>query len=213
MLTFDEPTHTYRWNGQPVPNVTRLLAPLTDYSRIPADVLERAQQEGKAIHKMVELHMTGMLDLAALHSDESQAWLLPRFEALEKFIDETGFVCYAAEHPLYSKQLRYAGTPDLIGRMSHIGKTRRRAVLVDVKRSFFAGPVIGLQTAAYTQVWNETEAKGEKDLLVPNQNRFALQLRADGTYRLEPFDDGGDFAAFLALLTVHYWKENHYGRQ
>lgn len=210
MLTFDEATHVYRWNGQPVPNVTRVLAPLTDYSRIPEDVLARAQLEGKAIHRMVELYMKGALDLADMHSDESKQWMLPRLTALERFIDETGFVCLEAERPIYNHRLGYAGTPDLIGGMPSVKRLRGRLAVVDVKRSFFAGPAIGLQTAAYARAWNDTNAR---TAWVPEANRFALQLRADGTYRLESFEDGDDFAAFLALLTTHRWKEKHYGRQ
>ena len=31
-LTFDEATHTYRFNGNVVPGVTSILSPLTDFS-------------------------------------------------------------------------------------------------------------------------------------------------------------------------------------
>jgi hypothetical protein len=55
MLTFDEASHTYFWAGRRVPNVTRVIAHLTDYSKIDPDRLRIAQDEGKAVHKMVEL--------------------------------------------------------------------------------------------------------------------------------------------------------------
>lgn len=211
MLTFDEAAHQYFWEGRPVPNVTRIIGHLSNYSHIPEAVLERARQEGVAVHLMAELHFAGKLDLAALYSDPAQAWLVPHYEALLKFIDESGFECWAAEKKMYHTTLGYAGTPDLIGIATKLRDIRGPSNF-DIKRSFLGGPAIGLQTAGYTRIWNDTDAKKAKDLRIPYSNRFALQLRKDGTYRIQRYEDADDFVAFLACLQQHQWRERHYGR-
>ena len=195
-LTFDEPSHVYRWNGEPVPNVTRILSGLTDYSRIPPERLEIARQEGKAVHKMVELECDDLLNVADLPE-----WLKPRFRAWNKFRSESGFVAFLSERPMYHPLYGYAGTPDLAGEAPRL-KGVRGPVLLDIKRSLYGGPVIGLQTAAYAELLAADKAYPRI------RHRFALVL-GDDTYKLEPFTDESDKGAFLAFLTTHRWREKH----
>lgn len=198
MLEFDQAAHRYTWNGEFVPHVTGILSPLTSYDRIPEHVLHHAQQEGIAIHRMVELDCYGDLDIEALPE-----WLTGHHKAWRLFLDETGFDFIASEHRVFHPQYRYAGTLDLAGYLRRVKRTTGLSI-VDVKRSFFAGPAIGSQTAAYTEAWNATH-----DKRLQAKHRFALQLRPDGTYRLEPFEDPSDFSVFLACLTLRRWKEKH----
>lgn len=200
MLTFDPAAHEYRWEGAVVPHVTGIIAPLTNYDRIPRDALERARQQGQAVHKMVELHMENDLDEAKL-----PAWMTGHYAALLRFIDETGFTCWASERYVFHERLGYAGTLDLAGLLPKV-RTSKKAAIIDVKRSFYAGPAIGLQTAGYADAWN-TEAPAASKV----HERYALRLDANGTYRLEPFEDRDDHAAFLACLQQLRWKEKHYG--
>jgi hypothetical protein len=200
MLTFDEASHTYCWDGRRVPNVTSILAPLVDYSHIPPDALERARQQGIAVHRMVELDCKNDLDVAGLPD-----WMRGHHAAWRRFTEETAFCCIASEHKVYHEGMAYAGTLDLVGSMRN-ARNQDEPVLIDVKRSFFAGPVIGLQLAAYAEAWN----KKHKEQRV--ERRFGLRLDADGKYRLEPFEDRNDFAVFTAMLTLHRWKEKHSGR-
>lgn len=194
VLTFNEAEHRYFWNGKPVPNVTRVLAPLTDYSMVSADTLELARQKGVAVHKMVELWAKGALDVDTLPD-----WMKPVYAHWLKFVDDTGFEVIASERRVYHPIYRYAGTLDLRGRMTR-SKLRGEGIL-DVKRSFMAGDVIGLQTVAY-EAADEASNKCER-----TQWRAALRLREDGPYRLETYDDKSDFNVFLSLLTIHNWKE------
>lgn len=197
MLTFDPVAHHYFWNGVRVPNVTSILAPLTDYSKIPAEQLERARQKGVAVHKMVELDCKGDLgDLPEWMAGHHKAWLA--------FKAETGFECWDSERQLYHHGMAYAGTCDLVGVMKATKYTE--AVLIDVKRSFYAGPVIGLQTAAYAEAWNRDQGKTAP---LKIRRRYALRLDADGKYRLEPFEDRNDFAVFTAMLAIQRWKERY----
>lgn len=194
MLTFDEAAHRYEWNGKVVPSVTQLLAPLSDFSRIDPAVLENARQQGVAVHKLVELDTQGDLDLASLPE-----WMIGYHGAWAKFCADTGFVAIGSEQRVYDRAFGYAGTLDLVGTM-HKGKHAPDRAIVDVKRSFLAGPSIGLQTAAYLNAWNVEHPKQKA------KYRFALQLRADGSYRLQPFEDPADFGVFLSLLTLHKYK-------
>ena len=79
--------------------------------------------------------------------------------------------------------------------------------MVDNKRSLFAGPTIGIQTAAYTHFWNRTY-KSEQ---IKNENRFALVLRPlrSPPYQLERYKDADDLNVFLSLLITYRWMQKH----
>jgi len=196
-LTFDEPSHTYRWHGVRVPNVTSILAPLLDYSRVQADALERARQEGTAIHKMVELDCAGDLDTASLPE-----WMLPVYRAWQQFREASGFVPILNEYQGFHPTLKYAGTLDIVCEVPKFTGWKG-LVLLDVKRSLFAGPVIGAQLAAYDAILHADKAMPQP------RRRGALRLSVGGKFQLEPFDDPTDFSAFIALLTLKRWRERH----
>jgi hypothetical protein len=189
LLTFNEERHEYHHNGVPVPNVTRILSPLMDYSMVPADKLEIARQKGTHVHRMVELWATGDLVEETLPD-----WMKPVFAQWLKFVADTGFELFASENRVFHNTYRYAGTLDLYGKMHR----NKYPCYIDIKRSFLAGPSIGLQLAAYQ------EAHGDKLAA-----RFALKLNENGPYRLESFEDKADFGVFLSLLTIHNWKGKH----
>ncbi|MGH8908306.1 MAG: hypothetical protein ACRD0K_17805 [Egibacteraceae bacterium] len=201
-MVFDEATHTYRVNDVIVPSVTQVLGPLTDYSMIPKDSLERARQEGNAIHKMVDLDVKGHLDVAALPD-----WLQPRYEAWLKFCSATGFAPRRSEERRYSNRLGVAGTPDLDGTCRGLGFKTGRLILIDVKRSFYAGRVIGLQTAGYQYLIEEEEPT------VRVVERAALMLNADGTFKYETSANADsklfsplDRTVFLAAVAMWKWR-------
>jgi len=180
----------YTVGAQRVPSVTQILAPLVDYSQVPRAVLERARQLGQAVHRMTELY-----DLDDLDMDDLADELRPYLTAWIKFRAETGFVPETIEKRLYHPALHFAGTPDRSGLING-----RRAVL-DIKKMMYLGPVIGLQLAAYKELFEKNGTHVE--------DRYALGLRADGTYRLQPYTDKSDWPVFLSLLTTRNWKEKH----
>ena len=190
MLTFEEITHTYRWNGSVIPSVTQVLAPLTSYQHIAPDVLARAQEKGKAVHKLVELHANGDLDVETLPD-----WMRPVLVQWERFVADTGFKMLLSEHRVYHPQFCYAGTLDLYGSMND------EEAHIDVKRSFLAGPVIGYQLAGYQAALYASKKVGKK------ARRYALKLNENGHYRLEPFADNADFNHFVTCLAFHRLKE------
>lgn len=201
MLTFDEERHEYRWDGKRVPNVTSIIGHLTDYSRIPAEALERARLQGKAVHAMVDADCKGTLV-------DIPEWMYGHFDAWNKFKDDSGFECFASEERVFNKHLFYAGTLDLAGLLPKLKQSKAPAV-IDVKRSFYAGPAIGLQTAGYLDAWNSAGQRG-KSKLTRLMERYALRLDANGSYRLEPYKDRDDHAAFLGCLQQIRWRAKHY---
>lgn len=189
-LLFDPAAHAYTVEGRRVPSVTQVLAPLIDYSKVPPDTLERARLLGSAVHRMTELYDLDDLDMDSL-ADE----LRPYLTAWIKFRAETGFVPETIEKRMFHPALRFAGTPDRSGLING-----RRAV-VDIKKMLRLGPVIGLQLAAYRELFAKNGTVIE--------DRYGLGLRADGTYRLVPYTDKSDWPTFLSLLTLRNWKEKH----
>lgn len=197
-LIFRAEDHTYWMDGRRVPNVTRILKPLVDYSRIPPEVLERARQEGNYIHEMVELYMKQDLDEATLPE-----WLQPRLAALKRFIEETGFIMHGSEHKVYHQTHGYAGALDLSGPLPRL---HGDLAVLDVKRSLYAGPVIGLQLAAYLEADNDRRRREKQSKI---KRRYALQLKPNGRYALPEYKDEGDFTVFAGLLNSFKWCERH----
>lgn len=189
-LLFDPIEHAYTLGGKRLPSVTQVLAPMVDYSMVPHDTLERARRLGQAVHRMTELY-----DLDDLDMDDLADELKPYLTAWIKFRAETGFVPETIEKRLYHPALHYAGTPD------RSGLIKSRRAVIDIKKMATLGPVIGLQLAAYKEMFEKAGT--------PIAERYALGLRADGTYRLTPYTDPGDWPAFLALLTLRNWRKKH----
>lgn len=187
VLTFDEASHTYYFGGQVVPGVTSILSPLTDFSRVPPAVLEAASQFGKAVHLACELDDLGTLDEASLDPA-----LTPYLYAWRMFSAEHSVEWEQIELPIYHTALRYAGTPDRIGKVNGM-----RAV-VDIKSTAQLYPSVGPQLAAYASASNEQYAK-----------RIGVQLKSDGTYVAKTYDDPTDFPVFASLLTVRNWCARH----
>lgn len=199
-LTFDQAKHEYRYDGKLVPHVTGVLKPLVDYSYIAPDVLERARELGVRQHKLIELECKEGLDPQAL----GEYWR-PHLAAFRTMVAETGFKLINSERQIYHRVFGYAGTLDLEGVLYD------EDAVIDVKRSLYAGPVIGLQLDAYREARN-LERKGE-ERRKPIKARYALQILpgAKPPYKLTPYDDAEDFGVFLSLLKLSRWKEK-YGR-
>jgi hypothetical protein len=195
-LQFDEAAHRYTFDGRPVPSVTQILKPLSmaEYRGVDRATLDLAAWRGRAVHKMIELDLRDDLDVDAL-SDELQ----PYYTAWKNFQSLSGFTCHASEAQVYSVRHRYAGTLDLYGELN--GKL----VLVDCKRTAAVPRTAGPQTAAYLHAYAEHIAHDDPRHPVWTADRYALHLRADGSWRLVPFKDPADLRVFLSCLTIHQW--------
>lgn len=190
MLTFDEPTHTYLWNGEPRPSVTTILDPLDNFAGIPYAVLEKARQRGDWVHKATE-HIENGLVVEDV-PEGFQGYL----DAYVKFVGESGFETLLNEARVHSAKHKYAGTTDRIGFL------KRSKAVVDIKASFVPPASAAPQTAAYLEAYNETaDQKATK--------RFTLHLKPDGNYELVPHKNRKDFSIFLYCLYIHQWREEN----
>lgn len=193
-LTFDEATHTYRLDGQVVPSVTQLLAPIKpDFSAIPPAVLEAKRALGIEVHYACELDDEDDLD-----EDSVPEAVMPYLQAWRKFKADSGAVVLANERKLVHPTLRYAGTIDRLARVR-----AGDVYLIDLKTSISMNASFGVQLAGYQLLLEVAD-----DLAGLKLARKGLQLKNDGTYKLVPYENPNDVAAFRACLSLFHWKES-----
>lgn len=198
MLTFDRDTHTYRWNGSPVVNVTRITEGLNSYAGVPADILARAADRGDAVHYATELFDQDDLDLESL-PDEIRGYL----GAWIEFRADTGFIPTHIEQRVFSAKFRYAGTLDRAGTFRNLkGVKPADLCLLDIKATASIMPAVGPQTAAYATAFAEHVG-------VAVRHRFAVQLKPNGTYHLQHLTDSTDFSVFASALSIYAWRERY----
>lgn len=197
-LTFDEASHTYQWNGQPVPGCTTVLAPLYDFSMVKDEILNLARERGDAVHKATEL-----LDQDDLAWDSLDARIVPYVEAWKAFKAESGWVPVEMEQRVYHTVHRYAGTFDRV--LWKNEGTRCRYAMCDIKTVSQLHPATAVQTAAYAAAYERPRTFHQD---VPLE-RCAVKLQPDGRYRLKFYEDKGDFGTFLSLLNIHRFKERN----
>lgn len=197
MLHFEPVEHLYRLDGQVIPSVTQVLKPLYDFSMVAPEVLERKRLIGTAVHRAIELSIMGDLDESTI-APEWAGYL----NGWKRFLDEARIHpadIGEPEKPLAHATYRFAGTPDI-----PICIERRWGVL-DLKTAEALHPAWALQAAAYQELMNANTPKGQRRI----EDRYTLQLRENGSYRLERYTDRNDFNVFLSLLTVKRWQEKH----
>jgi hypothetical protein len=195
-LDFNAERHEYRLHGRVIPNVTRILDPLTDIHKMPADRVEFARLRGQAVHQATALWDWEMLDEASVDPQ-----IVGYLDAWKRFRAESGFVPELIEHRVVHLLHGYAGTLDRTGRMR--ATAPGMLDIIDIKTSSDVYlKAVGPQTAAYAK------AVENQCRIVP-WRRLAVQLRPDGTYRVHTCTDANDFAVFMAALTLYQWQLKH----
>ncbi len=192
MLSFEPSTHTYRFDGELVPSVTQVLAPISSYAGIPRNILDTAAARGTYIHQCCEMLLWETLDWDSVMPEYAEY-----VRAFERFLLESGVEVELPEERVYHPGLRYAGTVDLVCRLPKRKKLRR--AIVDYKTSLKLMPSVGPQVAAYQEAQNASQPKGEEKVL----DRYGLHLKKDGTYVLEPYESPNDMNVFRSCLVIH----------
>lgn len=192
-LIFREETHQYFLDGVELPSITRVLAPLKDFSHVHPELLERACLFGQAVHKTVELYLAD--DLVEEGLDPNLADCLEAFRQWER--DSPDLRAPVVERPMAHQRLGYAGTPDLI----YDGQA-----IVEIKTRDYDPLCDPIQTAAQEQLWLANG--GTKGAY----RRFVLTLRPGG-YALKACPKKGGWERFRYLLDfykmqqqIHLWK-------
>lgn len=111
MNTFDETTHTYKIGGVPVPSVSAVLAPLSDFSSVHPAIMKVACEYGNNVHKAIELYLTAELDEDNL--DPHLKNVLEQFKVWANVFEATD-IDWIIEKPSFHPGLKYAGTPDIV---------------------------------------------------------------------------------------------------
>jgi hypothetical protein len=186
-IVFDETQHRYTHNGIIIPSVTTILAAagLPDLSGIPAVTLQWKAELGTMVHLATELD-----DLGELDEDSIDDRITPYLEAYRRFKSKSGFEIIDIEKMVFDPALKYAGKLDRFGILN--GKR----TLLDIKTGVFDPLSVGPQTAAYDRANNDLKC-----------NRYALQLKDDGIYKLHRLNNQNDFNIFLSALNLYRWKQ------
>lgn len=185
-FSYDPDLHRYTLDGRVIPGITRVLE-LTGFVD-KAWFTEASRRRGTDVHRACWFLAEKDLDWNTV-APEHRA----RVEGFARFLEDVKPTLALAETPLYSERYQFGGTPDF---MFHVG---RETWIVDVKTGK-AGLAAELQTAAQ-RVLLEGRFPGAFGM---RAKRFALELPAEGKYRLIPHDDAGDETMFLnALAMVH----------
>jgi hypothetical protein len=183
MLTFEQESHTYKWNGRPMPSVTQILRVIENFSMVDPDLLEKARRFGSHVHLATDLFDRGELDEESLDAN-----LLPYLNAYKKFLSETGFVVTHSEQRVYNARYKYCGTLD------KRGTWKNTTWVLDLKSGAVPRSV-GPQVAAYQMACDEKPRK-----------RLCLQLMRN-CYKLHRCDDLTDWSIFLSCRNIHQFND------
>lgn len=190
--------HVYTHGGATVPGVTTVLKAerLIDARFFSPEYAQR----GTAVHAAVEQDEREILDEAFL--DPRIGGYLEGWRAFKRDSDYVtttlpilGELALMAEVRMHSLAMGVAGTADGIGTMRSV----HGLALIDVK-SGQPAPATSLQTAAYAALFYEHTG-------IVISARFAVQLTAEGRYRLHKYTDLNDIFAFRAALNVYRWRQ------
>ena len=112
-------------------NRTQAIQWCKDYSKRSTDV-------GTALHEFAEWHLLDQIDISRyINLEQFETNPKELFEPLKDWLDTNVHTVYAAETPIYSDELRLAGTVDCVARLKNVEKLTHKAAtfIVDFKNS------------------------------------------------------------------------------
>ena len=165
---FDLTEHRYWLGDEEMPSVTRIIAPLNDFSMVKPDVLARKAKSGSDIHLTIKLWLDNTLDESTLDEGNKialglvNAWLISdeacQFGILKEW-----------EKPTYHKKLKYATTPDLVF----------DEAIIDIKTRPYKKHIDPVQLIAQANCFNEFPPKSLWVLFVDIVNRKITLQKAE----------------------------------
>jgi len=196
VVTFDESRWLYVVDGRGLPGITSRLKAcgLID------DVFfsEESARRGTAVHLLTQYVDEGDLELSSI-----DARLVPYANAWERFKADTCFTqTHEPELPVASVSLGYGTRIDRVGTVT--GTLPDRRLVVNLK-SGAAQPWHALQLAGEAIAYSETYG-----VRLGLLERATVQLRPDGTYRFNRYEDRRDFDVWRGVALLAGWKEAHH---
>lgn len=189
-IEFEPITHTYKVDGKVLPSVTQVLESvgISDYSMVPKNFLEAAQQLGTDVHRLLELYDKGTLDY-----DTVDDYIAPYLPSWVDFLDTTGAKIIEIEQKVYCERYQYVGTLDRVleidGRLS----------ILDIKTGM-KSPGHAIQTSAYVQAYNKDRRK--------KFDRYTWYIDKKHQWKIVKNDNPNDINIFLAALAVCKFKRS-----
>ena len=197
MLEFDNETHLGRVNGVVYPSVTQLIQEFkfVDYSMVDEETLEYKRVLGTAVDYACDLWEQNNLDIDSLHPD-----IFPYFEAYRKWREICGIEpdMEKSLNRVLSKKYRFHGSPDIV---YHIDGNKYG--LIDRKCTWVLYKSGHLQCQLYKMLLEEVH--GIKII-----KKELLQLKKNGTYKLESPKDKVIVQDAQALIFMHWRKREAY---
>lgn len=203
--SFDAATHIYRLGSRIIPGHTRVLdwGGLVPYSAIDPDILERKSEIGREAHFACRLN------------DEKKDFtcddkIRPYLAAWIQFREETGFVPTLIEmQGLYCINGLYFGMQiDRLGRFARDPRQKQRECVVEIKTTSRLFPHHGVQLAAQAAGVEHPDVRTHTARFLI-RDRIVVQLRPNGSYRLERFASADDLAMFEHALALASWKNQY----
>lgn len=193
-FTFEEISHIYRLGDMIIPSVTGILSSggIFNYSGVPEANMEAARQFGSAVHKACELWDKSTLDESTL-----SAPLVPYLTAWKKFIADFNPVINTEwiEKPICSYQHCFGTIPDRVWSINN------KLTVIEIKSTATMQKAVGIQLAGQCIAIAENLGKVRQ--------RWAVQLKPDGTYQLHVYDNRADELVFVSALNIFRWKREN----
>lgn len=180
LLTFDAASHSYTYDGNPVPNVTSILE--TVGITKPYDGDPWYGERGTAVHAACQYLDEGTLNWGSLDPE-----IVPYVKCYAGWREASGFKTLHAEMPVCNPEAGYAGMLDRIGELYSI------TIILDMKTGQ-RSRATGIQLAMYAMCFN------------PKVLRYALHLSATEPAKLIEYADPLDYDAAHAAATIMRWK-------
>jgi len=197
---FEPDGHIYRdTQGNRVLSVTQVfqMLGLVDYSDVDQGVLQHKSEIGIAVHKAIELLLTGRLDWDTV-DEAAMAYVV----GAKLWFRNMRFDLVGCEQQgiFETHGMKIGYQYDQLGSIFYEG--HRQPVIIDLKTAIKESPTWPLQTAAYALA--APKLKDGEDYL-----RVVLHLQKDGRVKPLYYHDAEDRRAFLYMAYCAQWKQNH----
>jgi hypothetical protein len=205
-LRFNELEHAYAIREKSAKDfrrtlsVTQILAAegVVDFSMVKQAVVEYKRSVGSAAHAATDYIDKNCLDWGSV--DEAVEGYINAYIA---FLADTEFTVRMSEAQRIAtvNGLRYGMKVDREGTIAVNGKLF--PAVVELKCTSAPEDYWGIQLAFYDIGLGVPKETGKP------RERFAVQLKPDGTYKLHPYQDRGDYGAAAGMIASVAWKLNH----
>ncbi len=194
-VAFDASTHSYATGGRALSGITsrlKLCGLIDD-----AFFSEESARRGTFVHLLTQYADEGALDPTSVDPR-----LVPYAEAWEAWKRDVGFLAiHVPELPVASVVLGYATCIDRVGIIATTPTDRR--IVLNLK-SGASQPWHALQLAGEAVAYSETYG-----VRLGLLERATVQLKPDGTYRFNRYEDRRDFDVWRGVAMLAAWRESH----